>query len=160
MAQQLQQPGILPPAERSAIDEEHARLEQFLRDLRDTCENYNANGDCYRCSRTQVATCQGRLTSFFYDFLDLVSEHFENEEDIMRRNLLLFDEDQYFRMHQQEHARLLREVRELMRESGECSSKGNPSEAIRRLYRKISELFGEHAHRYDSAIMGEEHSHS
>lgn len=149
----------LSPADRQIIDEEHERLEQFLHDLRDTCENFSAHGNCYHCSRAQVATCQGRLTSFFYDFLDLVAEHFENEERIMSNTLLIADDDQYFRQHQAEHARLIREVRELMYESAVFSNQGNPSEAIRRLFLKISEMFGEHAHAFDSAFLGEKTNH-
>lgn len=150
----------LSDADRLLIDAEHVRLEQFLRDLRDTCENFLAIGNCYSCTRAQIATCQGRLTSFFYDFLDLIAEHFENEEKIMRNNSHLFDDDPYFRLHQEEHARLIREVRELMRESAEFSSKGNPSEAIHRLERKISELFGEHAITYDSVLLNpKSHDH-
>lgn len=160
MQQHDQNSNILSAGDRLLIDAEHARLEQFLCDLRDTCENFGAQGDCYRCSRTQVATCQGRLTSFFYDFLDLIAEHFENEEKIMRNTLPPVDEDQYFVRHQQEHARLVLEVRALMRESAEYSSQGNPSEAIRRLESKISELFGEHAHTFDSRFMGAGHHHS
>ena len=154
MTQLDQDFNVLSAADRLLIDAEHARLEQFLSDLRDTCENFDLQGDCYGCSRAQVATCQGRLTSFFYDFLDLVTEHFENEENIMRNTLLAPEDESYFRLHQQEHARLLQEVRELMRESAVSSSQGNPSGAIRRLESKISELFGQHAHGFDSALLG------
>lgn len=145
---------MLSAADRLLIDAEHARLEQFLCDLRDTCENFSTGGDCYSCSRAQVATCQGRLNSFFYDFLDLLVEHFENEENIMRNHLLTPEDESYFHLHQEEHARLIHEVRELMRESAVFSSQGNPSEAIRRLESKISELFGLHTDIFDSALLG------
>ena len=148
-----QNPETLSTADRMLIDAEHARLEQFLCDLRDTCENFGAQGDCYRCSRAQVATCQGRLTSFFYDFLDLIAEHFENEEKIMLGSFPASGEDDEIARHQKEHARLMMEVKGLMRESAEFSSQGNPSEAIRRLEKKISELFGEHAHTFDSRFL-------
>ena len=143
----------LSAADRLLIDEEHARLEQFLHDLRDTCENFGAQGDCYGCSRAQVATCQGRLTSFFYDFLDLVAEHFENEEKIMYVSLPAADDNEFFRQHQAEHARLMSEVKSLMRESSAQSNRGNPSEAIRQLDRKIAEMFGVHAHTFDAPFL-------
>ncbi len=130
-----------------------------MQDLRDTCVNFLTGTDCFGCTRAQVATCQGRLTSFFYDFLDLISEHFENEEAIMRHALLDSDEDEYFRLHQEAHARLLREVRELMRQAAVFSAQGNPSEAIRRLESKISEMFGHHAHHFDAPFLGPLHPH-
>lgn len=144
----------LDPVDRQLIDAEHARLEQFMCDLRDTCENFGANGDCYHCSKLQVATCQGRLTSFFYDFMDLIGEHIENEEKIMLHTLVATEEDPHFMAHQAEHERLIREVRELMRVASGFSAKGNPSESIRILYRKISEMFGEHARNFDSQVLG------
>lgn len=148
-----QPPNGLSTSDRLLIDAEHARLEQFLKDLRDTCENYGASGNCYGCSRVQVATCQGRLTSFFFDFLDLIAEHFDNEEKIMLGTIDAVEMEEYFHRHQAAHARLTREVRELMRESAVFSNQGNPSEAIRRLERKISELFGQHAHTYDDVFL-------
>ncbi len=145
---------LLSAADRQLIEAEHARLEQFLNDLRDTCEKYRSSGNCFGCDREQVATCQGRLTSFFFDFLDLIAEHFDNEERIMRDVLPSSDLEGYFHQHQAAHARLTREVRELMRESAIFSNQGNPSEAIRRLERKISELFGRHAHVFDDVFLG------
>jgi hemerythrin len=143
----------LSPDERLMIDEEHARLEQFLEDLRDTCENFGVRGNCYGCNRTQVATCQGRLSSFFYDFLDLVDAHFDTEEKIMLGSLKASSEDTYFLQHQAEHVRLINEVRNLMRESAVFSQQGNPSEAIRRLESKLDELFGVHAHEFDAPFL-------
>lgn len=139
------------------IDEEHARLEQFLNDLRDTCDNFGAQGNCYGCSRAQVATCQGRLASFFYDFLDLLAEHFENEERMMRESLMAEADDEvddeHFRQHRAEHARLMSEVRNLMQESAVLSHQGNPSEAVRQLDRKIAEIFGMHVQAFDVPFL-------
>jgi hemerythrin len=143
----------LAASEQRLIDDEHARLEQFLTDLRDTCENFGANGNCYGCTRTQVATCQGRLSSFFYDFLDLVAEHFENEEKIILGTLKAADKDAYFLQHQAEHSRLIEEVRKLMRASSLMSQRGNPSEAIRQLEGFIAEMFRVHAHAYDIPFL-------
>jgi len=145
--------GELSPSERHLIDEEHARLEQFLEDLRDTCENFGKQGNCFGCNRTQVATCQGRLNSFFYDFLDLVDAHFETEEKIMLGSLKASNEDDFFKKHQAEHARLMAEVKDLMRESSIFSQQGNPSEAIYRLENKLVELFGEHANAFDTPFL-------
>jgi hemerythrin len=148
---------VLDPADRSMIDAEHLRLERFIQDLRETCQNFGANSNCYGCTRAQVATCQGRLASFFYDFLDLVTEHFENEETILRHQLPTIDEDQYFRLHQEAHERLIEEVKALMRESAVYSQQGNPSEAIHRLESKISVMFSHHASVFDDAFLGAHH---
>jgi hemerythrin len=139
--------------ERLMIDEEHARLEQFLEDLHDTCENFLLQGNCFGCTRTQVATCQGRLSSFFFDFIDLVDAHFDTEEKIMLGSLKASSEDAYFKKHQAEHVRLVNEVRNLMRESSKFSQQGNPSEAIRRLESKLDELFGVHSHEFDAPFL-------
>lgn len=143
----------LAAVDRLLIDEEHARLEQFLNDLCDTCDNFSAQGECYGCSRAQVATCQGRLASFFYDFLDLVAEHFEHEETIMRGIMTTTEDERHFLLHQAEHARLMSEVKSLMRESSAISRQGNPSEAMRRLDRMIAEMFGVHAHIFDVPFL-------
>ncbi len=154
----LDQPFLqIDPGDRALIDAEHARLEQFMLDLRDTCENFNKHGDCFQCTRAQVATCQGRVTSFFYDFMDLIAEHVENEEAIMRRMLIDADNDAHFRAHQVEHARLLRDVRELMRKASVHATQGNPSASIRLLFIKIAEMFGEHARQYDGEFLGHMH---
>lgn len=147
----------LDPDDRALIDAEHARLEQFMLDLRDTCENFGKYGDCYQCAQAQIATCQGRVTSFFYDFMDLITEHVENEETIMRHTLANPDEDKHFQAHQVEHVRLLRDMRELMRVSSVHARQGNPSASIRLLFLKVSELFGEHARRFDSEFLGHTH---
>lgn len=147
----------LDPADRALIDAEHARLERFMLDLRDTCENFGANGDCYQCSKGQVATCQGRVTSFLYDFMDLIAEHVENEEAIMRHTLADADNDTHFQAHQAEHARILRDVRELMRVSSVHATRGNPSASIHLLFMKISEMFGDHARRFDGEFLGHTH---
>ena len=145
--------GELSATDRQLIDGEHERLEQFLNDLRDTCENFGADGNCHACNRSQVATCKGRLTSFFYDFLDLVSQHFDNEETIIVGHLKAADEDEYFRRHHAEHARLMAELKILMRESSLQSHQDNPSAAIRGLEHKIAEMFGTHAHAFDGPFL-------
>ncbi len=145
--------GNISATDRLLLDEEHARLEQFMNDMSDICENFFLHGNCLACNRSQVATCQGRLTSFFYDFLDLVAEHFENEENILRSSLTGGDGDERFFQHKNEHARLMHEINDLMRESLLLSHQGNPSAAIRRLDQKITEMFGAHANVFDAPIL-------
>ena len=132
-----------------ALDHEHARLEQFLRDLCDTCTEFLSGSDCLGCDQATQACCQGRLVSFYYDFLDLVAEHIENEETIIARYLAHPEDSRFFREHQQAHAAVIGELRLLMEQSISLSRQGETAAAIRRLHQQISVMFGEHAIQFD-----------
>lgn len=93
----------LTTVERQLIEDEHAHLERFLRDLRDTCCEFYSLKGCQGCGREKIASCQGRLISFEHVFLDFVIEHFGNEEKIMSEISRTQDTNEYFRLHQQEH---------------------------------------------------------
>jgi hypothetical protein len=133
-----------------ALDHEHVRLEQFLRDLCDTCTEFLSGSGCQGCDQVTQACCQGRLVSFYYDFLDLVSEHIENEESIIARYLAHPEDSRFFREHQQAHAAVIQELRLLMEQSIALSRQGETADAIRRLHEQISAMFGEHASQFDS----------
>lgn len=135
--------------DRELLDHEHARLEQFLRDLSETCTEFLSQGGCQNCDQTTQACCQGRLTSFHYDFLDLVAEHIENEETIIGRYLANPADSLFFREHQQAHAAVLQELRQLMDQSIALSKRGETAAAIRLLLAEITLMFGEHAHQFD-----------
>ncbi|HQR50940.1 MAG TPA: hypothetical protein PKW44_04820 [Methylophilaceae bacterium] len=143
----------LSAADRQLIEDEHARLELFLQDLRDTCCEYETTQSCQGCGKEKAACCQGRLTSFFYDFLDLIEQHFENEENIMRRLTPAAEDGLYFIQHQQAHAGLMLKVRAAMHEAGALNKQGKTAEAIRLLYRQVPAMFGEHACRFDDAFL-------
>ncbi len=147
----------LSASDRRIIDDEHARLDRFLRDLCETCPEFTSLEDCHNCGHEKTASCQGRLPSFFYDFHDLVAEHFENEEKIMAGKLQSEEERDYLRRHQEEHARLMREVRSLIKESTELSQRGNVAAAIRRFHHLIKDRFSEHADSYDKILLGAGH---
>lgn len=153
MLQLVQEISGLSAEDHRLIEDEHARLERFLHDLRDTCKEFCTQNDCQGCERERIASCRGRLTSFFYDFLDLVAEHFENEEKIMRGSLLAMEDSPYYRQHQEEHASLMREMRTLMQESAALSEQGNTAQAIRQLYSRVTARFGEHARLYDTPFL-------
>jgi hemerythrin len=138
---------LLPTDHRLLIDEEHTRMERYLRDLYDTCSELEADG-----GRDKLASCQGRLTSFLYDFLDIISEHFENEEKLMQACLAAEEDVDYFRRHRAAHEKLAREVKVLMRDVTEMNKQGSTALAIRHLYQQIAVMFGEHAREYDSFI--------
>jgi hemerythrin len=143
----------LSEAERFLIEDEHARLERFLQDLRETCSEFVNQEECHGCAREKIASCQGRLTSFFYDFLDLVSVHFENEEKVISEILQTQEASDYFRHHQKEHANLMREMESLMHESSAISRQGRTAAAIRNLYQRVAERFIEHARGFDDIFL-------
>lgn len=143
----------LDPADRQLIDREHARLEGFVHNLRETCVRFDTPLACASCSREKFASCQGRLTSFCYDFMDLVAEHCENEERIIC-NSLRISNDEYFQRHKAEHARLMRDMAELMSEVSAMNRSGDTAQAIRLLHQWISETFEAHAHTYDQVFLG------
>ncbi len=144
---------LLSAADRRLIDDEHAHLERFLRDLCGTCCQFESTADCQRCSKEQIASCRGRLPSFFHDFLDLVFEHFENEEKLMRNVLQSPDETDYLWRHHEEHKNLLRDVKQQIQACSTLSQQGNTAEAIRVFHQHVSEIFSEHARTFDSALL-------
>jgi Asp-tRNA(Asn)/Glu-tRNA(Gln) amidotransferase A subunit family amidase len=134
------------------IEREHARLEHFLQRLSDTCSELETDHSCLACDGEKQACCQGRLTSFLYDFMDLVAEHFENEEMILCEKLGLRTEE-YFQQHHAAHMKLMRELTDMIRDATELNRQGLTAEAIRQLNRWIQENFTEHARRYDVAFL-------
>lgn len=138
-----------------AIQAQHARLEQLLNDLSDTCSEFYRHADCSLCPREKVACCQGRLPSFLYDFLDLVADHFETEEQIMSQLLQPSETafSEYLRHHREEHANLMREVKQLIQQSSALSKQGNVGEAIQLFHQLISRRFREHAHSFDDPLL-------
>jgi hypothetical protein len=146
-------PSPLSPAELQQIEHEHQRLAMFLHDLHDTCCKFQTLEDCQGCGREKIACCQGRLASFRFDFFDLVAEHIENEEQIMRNSLGEAGCDEFLHRHQDEHAHLLREMNDWMREMAVLSKEGHTAAAIRKLHRQISARFGEHAECFDHPFL-------
>ena len=143
----------LTTVERQLIEDEHTHLERFLRDLRDTCCEFYSLKGCQGCGREKIASCQGRLISFEHVFLDFVIEHFGNEEKIMSEISRPQDTNEYFRLHQQEHDRLLQEMESLMHKLSTKSKQGHTAVAIREFHYRVAELFGKHAHTFDDFFL-------
>jgi hemerythrin len=139
--------------DRQLIEAEHLRLEQFLGELYETCSEMVPDFGCSGCDSGKFAACQGRLPSFFYDFYELVSNHFDNEEKIMRDSLWSESGYELLRQHNQEHARLMREVKELIEECSTFNKQGNVAAAIRHFHNKVTDMFGEHARTFDSRLL-------
>ena len=147
----------LSAIEHRLIEDEHARLDQLLQDLREACCNFGSVKDCQGCGREKIASCQGRLNSFAYDFLDFVIQHFRNEEKIMAGASRTQDSNEYFRLHQKEHARLLKEMESLMQELLAMSKQGHTAVAIREFHYRVAELFGEHTRTFDDPFISRPH---
>jgi len=139
--------------ERQLSQDEHARLERFLRELREACSEFNSLEECQDCSREKIASCQGRLISFTHDFLDFVIGHFENEEKIMSEIYSTQQSNRNFQLHQQEHMKLVREMESLMHELSVMSRRGHTASAIREFYYRVAEIFNKHAHTFDEPLM-------
>lgn len=139
--------------DRHSIKMEHVRLARFMNDLRATCSEFASSADCNRCAKEKVASCQGQLPSFFYDYLDLVEEHFENEERILHGVIKTQDEKEQIRLHHDEHVKLLQEVKQLIHEASTLSRQGEVATAIFQFYQRITEIFSEHDRVFDATFM-------
>jgi hemerythrin len=143
----------LAPADYSMIEKEHARLNRFLSDLRDTCCNLDNQLGCQSCSSEKLASCRGRLPSFFFDIIDLVGKHFYNEESIMLSRPHVTVEYEYFRIHRQAHAKIMQELNAIVGESFSLAKQGNLSEGYRQFYKKVSVLLEEHDRSFDDPFI-------
>ncbi|MDZ4140535.1 MAG: hypothetical protein U1C48_00880 [Methylotenera sp.] len=139
--------------ERRQIEDEHVRLNQFLQNLRETCDEFYSLEGCQSCDREKIASCQGRLISFEHVFLDFLIEHFKNEEKIMAGIFNNQDTNEHFLLHQQEHDNLLREMDNLMHKLSNMSERGQTVVAIREFHHRVMELFGEHFRNFDDYLL-------
>lgn len=135
----------LSPEEYKLIEDEHLRLHSCLKNLRSTCRNLENQRSCLNCTREQVGTCQGRLVSFFYNIINIASNHFNHEESILLRQSRVTRKNDDFRRHQQAHNNILYELNAKVSQCAALDANGDTSEAYRQLYKKMSELFEEHA---------------
>lgn len=69
----------LAPEEFGRIEEEHQRLQNSIENIRSTCSNLDNQLGCQSCTREYIATCQGRLISFFHNIMSISSNHFDYE---------------------------------------------------------------------------------
>lgn len=148
------QPGRteLSASERQLIEAEHARLETFLRELRETCCAFDDTKECQQCDRERIACCQGRLVSFTYDFLDFVVEHFEHEEKILSKISSALDPASVFH-HHLEHTKLVRTIERLMHALSGMSKQGHTAVAIREFHARATEMFDVHTRSFDAKFL-------
>jgi hypothetical protein len=140
-------------AQRQLFEAELKRLELFMGDLRDTCVEFSSASDCSNCSKERVATCRGRLPSFYYDLHDLVAEHLENTEKVIGEAHKPERDAQVLKLRQQELAELMREVNRLVRESEIAGQQERIEVPIRQVYYLISKGFCTHFSAFDKRVL-------
>ncbi len=145
----------LAPADYLIIEKEHALLEKFLSDLHDTCDcsNLDKLPDCQSCGHEKMASCQGRLPSYLFYVIDLVTKHFDHEETIMLSRPHVTEVYEYFRIHRQAHEDILHRLNALV---DKCFSQGNQSntaEIYRQFHIKLSDMFEEHDNSFEDPFI-------
>lgn len=143
----------LTPEELQLIEDEHLRLHYSLENLRSTCRNLDNQHSCESCTREKIATCQGRLVSFFHNIVNITTNHFNHEESIMLRLSLVTQEHGDFRSHQQAHNSILDELKAKVSQCALLDAHGHTSEAYRQLHKTMSELLEEHARLLDGPFI-------
>ena len=135
------------------IEEEHLRLHGSLNNLRSTCWNLDNQRGCQSCTREKLATCQGRLVSFFHNIINISANHFHHEESIMLRRAHVAKENEDFLNHQQAHGNILHQLNAIVSECAALDARGETAEGYRQLYRRMSELFEEHNRLFDGPFI-------
>lgn len=143
----------LSPQDFMEISEEHIRLNDSLNLLRTTCHNMDNQLDCKSCNREKLATCQGRLVSFFYNVINFSTTHFKHEEFIMLSQSGVTKDDEDFRCHQQAHIGMLNALNEIISECDVLDARGKTAEAYRNLCNRMSEQFKEHDRMFDGIYL-------
>lgn len=143
----------LAPEDYMLIEEEHLRLLRLLDNLRSTCRNINRQDNCQSCTREQLATCRGRLVSFFHNVIDISINHFGHEESIMLRLEHTTKEHEDICNHQQAHRNILHALDTIVSECASLDAQGRTAEAYRQLYRRLSEIFNEHNRLFDDPFI-------
>jgi hemerythrin len=143
----------LSPQDFMEISEEHVRLNESLQLLCTTCHNIDNRLDCQSCNREKLATCQGRLVSFFYNVVNFSTSHFKREEAIMLRQAGVTKDDEDFQRHQQAHINMLEALNEIISECDLLDARGKTADAYRNLCNRMSEQFKEHDRMFDGIYL-------
>ncbi|MGB7816192.1 MAG: hypothetical protein WBL28_07560 [Methylotenera sp.] len=141
----------LSPADRLVIDEEHALLEKFLKDLHDSCTTLDTLDQVK--DREELASYRGRLPSFLLYVSELVARHFETEETIMLSRPHVTEKYEYFRIHRQAHLDILRKLDALVSECFTFDDHKNTADVYHQFYDKLSALFEEHDRNFDDPFI-------
>lgn len=135
------------------ISEDHVRLNDTLNLLCTTCHHIDNLLDCQSCSREKLATCQGRLVSFFYNVINFSTTHFKQEESIMLRQAGVTKDDDDYRRHQQAHVNIINALNGIISECDLLDAKGKTADAYRNFCSRMSDQFKEHDRLFDGIYL-------
>jgi hemerythrin len=141
----------LKPADYLAIEEDHAQLEKFLNELRDSCAVLDKLDQVN--DHEKLASYRGRLSSCLLYISELVTKHFDTEETIMLSRPHVTEEYEYFRKHRQAHADILRKLDALVNECFTFEDHISTVEIYHQFYDRLSALFDEHDRTFDDPFM-------
>lgn len=134
------------------IESEHKRLEIFLHDLRDTCDQLDSSLSCHGCGSEKFASCKGRVPSFFLDLMDLIDKHFYHEETIMLRRH--GDKtDEHFDNHCLAHTQIMQKLNVIIKDCYSIHKQGATADGYRQFFKKISSIFEAHSREYDAPFI-------
>jgi len=141
----------LKPEDYLVIEEEHALLEKFLKELQETCSKLDKL-DRVR-DHEELACYRGRLSSCLLYISELVAKHFDNEETIMLSRPHVTEEYEYFRTHRQAHTEILRKLDALVNECFTYEDHVSTVKIYHQFYDKLSAFFDEHDRTFDDPFL-------
>lgn len=144
--------GVLYGKQLGMVHRDHAKLQQYLRDVEDTCTQLNSLQGCRHCSTNRQAVCQGRISSFLFDLIDITNRHFLHEELLMAEAADKID-DTTRQAHHLAHANITHAINELYAQSAKSAEQGRYHETYQRLYMTLTELFSEHEQMFDRKLL-------
>lgn len=138
-----------------AIEKEHERLSKFLDDFLNvcTCRSLEKSIDCTQCENEQEASCQGRLSSFLFNAIEITSAHFDHEEKILLSKPHVTKDFTHFRLHRQAHEEFLQKLHALVEEHFSQKNLESTADVYRQLHKKLSDMFLEHDQLFDSPFL-------
>lgn len=145
----------LSPEDYSMIVNEHKLLETYLNNLRDACPCSGAinQADDQFCNREKQTSCQGRLVSFLFSISELAANHFEHEERIMLARPRVTETSEYFRLHRQDHERIMEKLNALVDRCLSLGNDGDVAQIYRQFHQDLLEIFNEHNRNFDDPFL-------
>lgn len=137
------------------IENEHKLLEAYLNNLCDACACFKSlhQPDSQRCTHEQQASCQGRLPSFLFSIIDLATNHFEHEEDIMLSRPHVTEASEHFCLHRQAHERILQKLDALVEKCLLLNGDGDAAQIYQKLHKELLNMFDEHNRNFDDPFL-------
>lgn len=143
----------LAPEDYQQIKDEHFQLHRLMDTIRNVCINLDNQLTCQSCDNGKKASCLGQLVSFTHNLTYLTDNHFQNEERIIRRRPHFADNHDHFLDHQQDHANIMAELRNIARQLASIDQSGNVAVGYRKLYKRMSVMLRDHDHLYDGPFI-------